>query len=520
MQRRSLVAGVVLALGAVLAPADPGHASDDAAAWRRSAADVLRRGSDEQRAALLTEVVAQPDKLAAIEVGIDAVGVLSARVAAASKERDEQGKKLFQFYTRYVLKAELPRERYTEYRVLEIQNHKLCLELKARLAELTSFSAATADAGAQLRDDPARVSGAADVARRRVAAPGGSDVKAAVVRSLRGPLLGHLVEDLHGWARPSSDRALATAALSTLLTRPELADPARLAPLASSQDPVVRRHLYRVLAARGDAASLDILVEAVAREVGVPSLEVVQLLRRVTGRTLGQDPRAWAGWWEGQRATWSAPVAAHDVSGDLVAREYSRYFGLPLYSARVLFVIDRSLSMDWPITHGGGDSLTQEDLRAESKIAVAKRELLTALDALDETASFNILAYGTSLESFRPRLVTADARNLASARRYVEKLELEGSTNLAGALLAAMEVARPGRPERDDDVADTLVVLSDGEPNCGPIADRDDLLDELRRQDPDGMVTVHAVFLGVAGDAEFTRKLAEQAGGRFVHHKR
>ena len=495
-------------------------AAGDSDGWHREAEKTIRRGSAAARLELATQLGEHDDSAAALDVALGGVVAAAQREAAARKARDTQGARMFKYYKKWVLRTKLPRERYTEYRMFEIENGRLCDALQEARAETDAFESAARAASSRITAEDSAVPGLIERIRNRVARARSDEAKSRAIAGLRGHVLTMLRPDLHSWAAGGGERCVVAAALSTLRSEPELVDPAALAPLAESVDPAVRRHAYRTLAVRPTVDSVDVLVDALSREHGVPAVELARLLADATGQSLGSAPEAWAEWWSGARAGWKGVASGKAEGGSFDATERSRYFGLSLHSARVVFVVDRSYSMDWPITHEGGDSMTAEDRRAEDKIKVAKRELLSALDGLDETTSFNIVAYGTKVDTFKPRLVPADARNLKAARRYVEKLGLEGSTNLSGALLEAMESTRPGTPARDDDIADTLVVLTDGEPNCGPIAEPDDLLAELRSRDRDGIVTVHAIFVGVAGDEDFMRRLASQGGGSFVHYKR
>ena len=142
------------------------------------------------------------------------------------------------------------------------------------------------------------------------------------------------------------------------------------------------------------------------------------------------------------------------------------------------------------------------------------------MTSLDERVSFNILAYGNDFHEFQRRPVRASQDRIGKAKGWIGKITPDGNTNLAGSLLEAMANTRPGKAPRDEAIADTIVVLSDGAPNCGPIAYEANLLKELKRQNRDRMVTIHTIFLGVDGDEQFMRSLAEDHGGKFVHHKK
>jgi hypothetical protein len=196
-------------------------------------------------------------------------------------------------------------------------------------------------------------------------------------------------------------------------------------------------------------------------------------------------------------------------------RAGTKYFGLSLDSSRVLFVVDRSWSMQCSVLYDGKDELSM--FGGESKIDVARRELIQAVTGLPEGASFNIVAFGTSTKPYSPKLVEATPEARKHAKFWIQNLELEGSTNMGGALIEAFESLLPGTRAKDAEIADTIVVMTDGIPNCGPIGDAEDVLSEIRRRNRDHAVTIHCVYLGNEGNVKFLQSLAAENGGQFVH---
>ncbi|MFV2067219.1 MAG: VWA domain-containing protein, partial [Pirellulales bacterium] len=109
----------------------------------------------------------------------------------------------------------------------------------------------------------------------------------------------------------------------------------------------------------------------------------------------------------------------------------------------VLFVVDRSGSM------------------SGKKLKQAKGALRFVLDHLREGDTFNIIAYDSDVESFRPELQKADVTTLAAARGFVEGLHSGGSTNIDGALKAALsQLQATERPSY-------MIFLTDGLPTIG-----------------------------------------------------
>ena len=109
----------------------------------------------------------------------------------------------------------------------------------------------------------------------------------------------------------------------------------------------------------------------------------------------------------------------------------------------VIFVVDRSGSM------------------SGKKMEQTKSALRFVLNNLREEDRFNIIAYDSAVESFRLELQRIDETARKEALRYVEDLYAGGSTNIDGALHAALgQVA-------DDKQPTYLIFLTDGLPTAG-----------------------------------------------------
>lgn len=95
------------------------------------------------------------------------------------------------------------------------------------------------------------------------------------------------------------------------------------------------------------------------------------------------------------------------------------------------------------------------------KLEQAKAAGRALLASLNDTDRFRLIDFSTDVQSFRDGFVRATPANLASARRYLDALRAEGSTNISGALMEALDepVARDRLP--------LVVFLTDGEPTVG-----------------------------------------------------
>jgi Ca-activated chloride channel family protein len=109
----------------------------------------------------------------------------------------------------------------------------------------------------------------------------------------------------------------------------------------------------------------------------------------------------------------------------------------------VIFVVDRSGSM------------------SGKKMEQAKEAAKFVLNNLRKGDTFNVVAYDSTVESFRPELQKYDDETRKSALGFVEGLYAGGSTNIDGALTAALGmITDKSRPNY-------LLFLTDGIPTVG-----------------------------------------------------
>jgi Ca-activated chloride channel homolog len=113
----------------------------------------------------------------------------------------------------------------------------------------------------------------------------------------------------------------------------------------------------------------------------------------------------------------------------------------------VLFVIDRSGSM------------------AGKKLDQAKNALQFVLNNLREDDTFNIIAYDDRVETFKPEPQRYSTSTRADAEKFVSNIREGGSTNIDGALKAALAMIS------DDSRPNYVLFLTDGLPTAGETAE-------------------------------------------------
>ncbi|XP_036911674.1 inter-alpha-trypsin inhibitor heavy chain H1 [Sturnira hondurensis] len=162
----------------------------------------------------------------------------------------------------------------------------------------------------------------------------------------------------------------------------------------------------------------------------------------------------------------------YDVSRDkscdlLVANNHFAHFFAPQnltnMNKNLVFVIDISTSM------------------AGEKVKQTKEALLKILGDIRPGDYFDLVLFGSEVQSWSGSLVPASAANLQAAQDFVRRFHLAGSTNLNGGLLRGTEIlneaqrSTPGLTKH----APILIMLTDGEPTEG-VTDRSQILKNVR----------------------------------------
>ncbi|MHC5009599.1 MAG: HEAT repeat domain-containing protein [Planctomycetota bacterium] len=280
----------------------------------------------------------------------------------------------------------------------------------------------------------------------------------------------------------------------------------------NDENPQVVESAAAALALLEDPTSIPVLIDRlkVYAETDLRIAHALsRALHRITGKTYGIDVDTWVNWWNAVKdRPWVAPEERPE--GETVAG--ARYYGFPVLSSKVVFVLDISRSMGW-----------------NDRLDAAKEELTKVLEHLPPTTRFNLVFFSDEPKAWRDRLQVASPANVRRAISYLKRQRAENGTNTYDALRAALRIgARRVSGNRDDPDADTIFLLSDGHPSVGPVTQPDRILAEMRNWNRYRRVHVHCValvkgappprFIGTE-DAErsvvFMRSLAEENGGLF-----
>lgn len=311
------------------------------------------------------------------------------------------------------------------------------------------------------------------------------------------------------------------------------------------------------------------LIEALKDAKGAMKERINGALVALTGVDKHGDYATWKDWREsaataaGGEAGGGAPPAPAPLDGarggaaPLVLKGgqggMTSFYGIPIVSKRLVFILDRSGSMkepaDWKteekVTHSG-PAPAKPDLpplgNDPKKIDVAKHELATAIRGLPEDVEFNVIFYHGGLEIWRKDVLQpATKANKDAAIAFVRDIQAKGSTNIYDPLKAALELqgsvpaggkgaaaprAPAGKPGMTTALtapvlggADTIYLLSDGLPTAGSIKKPEKILEKVGEDNKVLKITVHTIGVGMKkgkAGGDFLKKLAENTGGTFV----
>lgn len=249
----------------------------------------------------------------------------------------------------------------------------------------------------------------------------------------------------------------------------------------------------RYLTSFRDVSSIPLLIARTNKEEGRLAAELANALFVHTGTRCFKKSE-WASWWTSHKVGFALPhpdTVRAGLGG--LAGQTSAYFGIPLVSKHVAFLIDVSGSMTARI--GSGTD------RKRRRIDAAKLELAKALKSIPREHRFNLIEYSGGVNPLWDELRRANDENRDEILDQVKKLRARGGTNIYGALEMAF---------RDSSV-DTVYLLTDGEPSAGEIIVPDDIADEVQRWNRVRQIVIHTIGFGI--DSALLKRLAEESGG-------
>jgi hypothetical protein len=288
------------------------------------------------------------------------------------------------------------------------------------------------------------------------------------------------------------------------------------------------------------------LIDALEREPGRLRTDIDDALHALVGVRMYADAARWKRWWKENRAEIEAKTAAQTSSGALdeplgpiedwptpgddEAEDAeqrggtSTFYGIQTRSKRIVFVIDISRSMDSEAEakppQMGDARHPYAKARGRSKLDIARWQLHRAVHDLPDDAVFNVIVYSESYALWQTGMAEAKKRAKKKAHAFIDGLTANGTTNICDSLDKALEIAGlsplTGGAEETQLAADTIFLLSDGDPNRGRLSSLPALLEDLVDRNRRARIVVHTIGIGEAAGSSFLKDLARRTGGRYV----
>jgi hypothetical protein len=279
----------------------------------------------------------------------------------------------------------------------------------------------------------------------------------------------------------------------------------------------------------GSMEAVEPLVGRMEQESGRVREAIREALRAITYDDLGIKPEHWRRWWERENTPNGIPKRPEKPKEEKKPKEdpnkrYGdgpRYYGIEIYSSRIGFILDTSLSMDqiFEPDPGFAQALSRE-YKGATKLAICKEEIAQTLKTLDPRSHFSVIAFNTRILYFKKNPVPSSPGTISSADGWLRALPPAGETNYYDGLRVALDLDPDSGP--DDlpnfrSTPDTITFLTDGEPTKGAITDGDTLVEWYTGLNRYARVVTHTITFGNIGiDMPLLHRLAEQNGGKFT----
>ncbi len=286
--------------------------------------------------------------------------------------------------------------------------------------------------------------------------------------------------------------------------------------------------------------AVEALIEAIKSSEGRLKGDINDALVAISGVDKHADYAAWKAWYESNKdavkgGTYKPGAGEGANKGNDGGT--TTFYGVPVKSKNVIFILDRSGSMaepsEWEIPpdvatgSGAGNDLKPEGKR---KIDIARWQLRRCIAQLPNGTDFNIVFFSHDWTIMSEKMITMSDSTRKQAQAFVEKLEPQGGTNIFDPLEKAFSFAGSADKVLKGSV-DTIFLMTDGMPNSGQVPAADEIVKKIKEMNKTKKIVINTIgtfSTGGAGKglgggqseselgAEFLEKLAKDSGGVFT----
>lgn len=274
----------------------------------------------------------------------------------------------------------------------------------------------------------------------------------------------------------------------------------------------------QAIAKSGDRKMIPHLIKLLSGATTRVKWEIDECLKKLTGGVSRHGEfSAWTAWWEKNENDVLAGTYVPAPSDKADGPGVTTFYGIPLHSTKVVFILDVSLSMKEPTTWKPQIDVGTDKLEGERAIDVARYELRKVVKSLPEGALFDIIGMYGRLAMLSEKWVVAAKDQREKAVKFLQALELKSGTDVHGALMRALDFSGGNwnTPPREDSI-DTIFILSDGMPSVG-MSDRGQLPDRILDAARFKRIAITAVAIAPPKEGrDLLKKIADGSGGVFV----
>ncbi len=300
--------------------------------------------------------------------------------------------------------------------------------------------------------------------------------------------------------------------------------------------------------------TIEPLIETLSKNDGRLRYEINLALIAFTGVDKHGDYAAWKAWWDASKD--EVKAGTYKVRKEEQASKESgaatTFYGIPIQSRHVVFVLDRSGSMarpsEWDISPdvATGVNVPGLDLKPQGnrKIDIARWQLKRALAMLPDGMEFNLIFYNHQWTAMSEQMVKLNGTTRKQAFEFIDSLDPTGRTNIYDPLEKGLSFAPSGGPDKDKlpkgapnpavrrtvasndksekGYADTVFLLSDGLPNTGQVPDPDGIIAKVKEINRTRKVTINTIGVFASGETEaepggrLLKQISDDSGGVYT----
>lgn len=390
-------------------------------------------------------------------------------------------------------------ERLTEFPIVDAVKLIVPLAFKNQTAEVREAALKTLFS---FKDDPQVCEYLLQTLNRDKARKMPEEASDALLLVLLSSELPEVQEDLFAFldaagSQPRSGPPLSLVLADSLGQRGDEASAAALVRLAScdsfGKHFAFRRAVIQALSQIRHAAAIDAMLEILPKVEGEARADIFQHLSSVSGQPHGPNAEAWIKWWQENKKGFKFPNEVQRAGfRETAVKGTPSYYGLPLYGARIVFVMDTSGSMAGP------------------RLVAAKRELLGAIQALPPGVSFAVLVFNNRVTPWQRELVLASDEAKQQASQFVDSQGVQSRTASYDALEAAFTFD-----------AETIYFLSDGAPFGGKVVKPVEIVALITQFNRARRISVNTIGIGAGQPGSvFDAFLSTLASRNFGSYRR